>query len=375
MLFEYLFDYSHFTILIIVLTSIFLVSKNSKKPTQMVKRIYEQTLIEYKNYIKNLKSYDNSFTVMSYNILAYNFTNINWYPYCNPEILHPKYRAPRILNEIEQVYPDILCLQECDNDLYNDFYRDNLISLGYQCITKPASNQRIVGNLLAYKTDSFKKESSEILCLNEGLDKLDESFIKHKEAIFVILKHKKTGKKLIAINTHLYWKPEDEYIKYGQISKIIKHCEDNYGKDTPIVFCGDLNSTPNSNVYKYVYREKPSLDVTIKGDLNRNKKFIEMFWETEKHNLKLRSAYDIYNNDKNEFKSVLESFENHPDFTTLTHEHSLVLDYIFYSSEHLSVVDLLKIPTNDTDIRSAKLPNTKYPSDHLKIAVRLSFNN
>lgn len=375
MLVEYLFNTSPINILLIVLTAIFLVSKSSKEPVKNVKKQYEQTLIEYQTLSKNNSNNEESILVMSYNILAYSFTNISWYSYVNPELLHPKYRSPRIINEIEQVKADIVCLQEVDYDLYNDFYKDNLYSLGYQSLIKPATNQRIVGNLIAYKTDVFKKESSEILCLNEGLDKLDESFVKHKDAMFVVLKHKVTGKRLLAINTHLYWKPEDEYIKYGQIAKIIKHIADAYGRDIPVIFCGDLNSTPNSNVFRYIYNEKPSFDSVVKGDSSKNKKFIDMFWETEKHGLDLRSAYDSYKKYNDKFTSVLESGENHPDFTVHTKDDSLMLDYIIYNSNKLKVTDLLKVPTQDPDIKLTKLPNSKYPSDHLKIAARFSFIN
>ena len=83
----------------------------------------------------------------------------------------------------------------------------------------------------------------------------------------------------------------------------------------------------------------------------------------------MRSAYDVY---KGEKKS--EFSDNHPDFSTYTHEFIGLLDYILYSEGSISVTQLLKVPTNDDLIKSHKLPNSKFPSDHLKICARLRLN-
>jgi len=371
MLVEYLFEMSPWTLGLIMLTFVFLVSKSLTKTTKREVVKYEEVPIEYKKY-QNPDSQKKSILVMSYNIMAYNFTKYEWFPHCPPQYLDSKYRAPRIIAEIEALNADILCLQECDHDLFLEFYKVNLEALGYNTIFKIASTTRIVTNVSAYKKNVFSQESWEYLDLNEGLDKLDDCFHKHKEALILNLTHYESGTTIQVVNTHLFWNPEFEFVKYAQIAKILKYLEDTFKGKWPIIFCGDFNSTPNSNVIKYVYKQKPTLSSNQKGDFNKNKKYIEKFYAESMHNLKLRSAYDSYKVD--EFKKTNEYAENHPDFTTYTEEFIGTLDYIFFSEE-LELLEVLKVPTNNLDVKSKKLPNALFPSDHLKIAARFEIQS
>ena len=201
---------------------------------------------------------------------------------------------------------------------------------------------------------------------------MDDCFHKHKEALILNLTHYESGTTIQVVNTHLFWNPEFEFVKYAQIAKILKYLEDTFKGKWPIIFCGDFNSTPNSNVIKYVYKQKPTLSSNQKGDFNKNKKYIEKFYAESMHNLKLRSAYDSYKVD--EFKKTNEYAENHPDFTTYTEEFIGTLDYIFFSEE-LELLEVLKVPTNNLDVKSKKLPNALFPSDHLKIAARFEIQS
>ena len=167
--------------------------------------------------------------------MAYNFTKIQWFSYCSPDFLPPKYRSPRIVSEIEQVNPDIVALQECDHDLFSDYYKPNLEELGYECVYQSVTSNRIVTSIIAFKKNVFIKEKWNHMDLNEDLVILDDSFQKHKEAIMVLLKHKKTGKQVLVANTHLFWNPDFEYVKYGQMGKILNYIEKNFN-NIPIIF-------------------------------------------------------------------------------------------------------------------------------------------
>jgi CCR4-NOT transcription complex subunit 6 len=366
---EYLFEVNPTTFLLIMVVAILITAKFSGKSSKKKKKAFDEHAVEYRKYVKiDEKKKKETILVMSYNIMAYNFTKIEWFPYCSPEYLHPKYRAPRILNEIERVDADIICLQECDHDLFLEYYKVNLEALGYQCEFKLMSTNRIVTNVIAYKKKLFKNEKFEYLDLNEELERIDESFQKHKEAFFLTLKHYATGKNVVIVNTHLFWNPDYEYVKYGQVSKIINFIEKNYGTSARVIFCGDLNSLPGSNVLKYIYNKPPEVNLNIKGDYNKNKKYIEQFWDNKGHQLQLRSAYDISKVSKN--NETEEFVENHPDFTTYTHEFIGNLDYIIYTKNNLEVAELLRVPTSDPEVKSLKIPNYKFPSDHLKIGAR-----
>jgi len=354
------------TLALIMSSIIMLVYKSTLKPVKKVKRQFDHLPLEWKS-LDNREDTGNAITVMSYNIMAYNFTKIEWFPYCSPEFLHPRYRAPRVLSEIEKLNADVLCLQECDHDLFLEYYKVNLEDMGYTTVYKIASTNRIVTNVIAYKKDLFRQENWELLDLNEGLQTLDESFTKHKECLILTLRHISSGKQFVVANTHLFWNPEFEYVKYGQISRIITHLEQKYGK-LPLIFCGDLNSTPVSNVLRYVYKLPPVFSNNQRGDQAKNKQFMEQFHKEKMHKLSVRSAYDVYKG-----SNPKEYSENHLDYTTYTHEFIGNLDYIIYSEHNLAVSQLLKVPCGDEFIKSDKLPNSKFPSDHLKIAARFRF--
>lgn len=370
---EYLFEINPLTFLLIMIGLIVFVSKCTKKTPKYTKE-YDRTMVEYKVYKKvEEQNKKQTILVMSYNIMAYNFTKLEWYPYCHPDYLHPKYRSPRLLNEIEQVNADVLCLQECDHDLFIEYYKPNLEALGYICRFETKATNRVVSICIAYKKKLFKEEGFSHLELNEELEKLDDSFCRHKEAMLVNLKHYATGKNVLIANTHLFWNADFEYVKYGQVCMILKHVQKKYGSDIPLVLGGDFNSTPNSNVIKYIYKKAPEVSNLTRGDFAKNKRFMELLWNEYAHKFDLRSAYDVYKIGNN--SDFSDYAENHPDFSIYTHEFIGTIDYILYKQDALEVVELLKLPTHDHEIKAQKLPNSRYPSDHLKIAARFRFKN
>jgi len=371
---EYLFEINPATLLLIILTILFLIKQRTRNIDSLKSEVkFEETQITYKNYetLPPNEQKQKTILVMSYNVLAYYFTKAEYFPYCPEEYLHVKYRSPRIVNEIEKVNPDVLSLQECDFDLFSEYYLPNLTALGYVCHYKASSSNRIVINVVCYKKSLFTLEEEYKIDLNEELNKKDEAFNKFKDATVINMKHNPSGKRVVIVNTHLYWNPEFEYIKYGQLSKIIKDIEKKYSASVPMILCGDFNSLPNSNVIKYVYGIAPDIDNIKKGEIEKNKKFISELWEEYKHNLDLRSAYDSYKKDK-----IIEKYDyanNHPDFTVYTEEFIGNLDYIIYSTKHFKITQLLDIPINDPNVRTFKSPNKVYPSDHFKIAARFQF--
>jgi len=394
---EYLFEVNPITMLLLGLSTIFVIYLQTKPVTKNKNDMTELEGIEYKYYPVNKEAKDGQesqstgtgFSFLSYNIMAYNFTKASWYPYCDIDFLQARYRSPRILKELKQASPDIICLQECDHDLYHEFYKPNLDKLGYESLISVANPNRIVTIVIAYKRSVFSLVKKDYLDLNEDLDKLDDSFHKHKEAMIALLKHKITGKSVTAVNTHLFWNPEYEYVKYGQISKIFKYIESKYNSSS-IVISGDFNSMPWSNVLRYVYKIKPLVNSNAKGDYYNNKKYMDKFYTESLHNMNIRSAYENYKPaaqgekvGKKEDQTLMseqieevkfnELADNHPDFTNYTEEFNGCLDYILYSADKLELNALMEVP-NNIEIKNLKLPNYRYPSDHLKIAAQFRFS-
>lgn len=373
---EYLFEINPITLLLVMLSLTYLIKQRVLGLNKRLETKYEETQITYKNYaiVTPAEQASNSILVMSYNILASYFTKLEYFPYCPENYLHVKYRAPRIVNEIEKVNPDILCLQECDFDLFSEYYLPNLQELGYNCHYKASSSNKIVINVICYKRRIFGVDEELNIDLNEELVKKDEAFSKFKDAKVLSLNHHASKKKIVVVNTQLYWNPDFEFVKYGQMAKILMDLEKKYSSSVPVIIAGDLNSLPNSNVMKYIYRKSPDMNSINRGDISKNRKLIGELWEEKAHHLELRSAYDSYKLGSLMDQEQAEAANNHhPDFTTYTQEFIGTLDYIFYSTKHFQVSQVLNVPNHDPEIKSAKLPNKVYPSDHLKIAARFNF--
>lgn len=173
----------------------------------------------------------------------------------------------------------------------------------------------------------------------------------------------KTNLPLIVLGTHLYWnslKVDEQIQELTEtqliLEQMLPNLQKNYKTSIPIIFCGDFNSVPTSQVYKFMS-------------------------ETFLSNLKyrMRSSYDIYNS-KDIEKEHGSNFE--PLFTTITHKRCETIDYIWYSEGHFQVSQLLEIP-NEKELREIQvesykglsgIPNSKYGSDHLPIQAILNQN-
>lgn len=374
MILENILDFPPITTLLVCLSLIlfFLLSgKKSKNQKQQFISV-DHIPISYKK-IADAKEESKTVTVLSYNIMAYNFTKLEWFPYVKNEYLYPKYRCPKIVDEISQINADIVCLQECDSDLFNDFYKNFIEKeLGYTTIIKPLTGsfktKRNVVNIICYKPNYFELVNSRIVDLNEDLINIDESFSKHKEALIAEFVQKSSKKKFIVISTQLYWNPDYEYIRFGEIAQILSKVYQLYGKST-LILCGDLKSGPQSNVLKFIYNDIPRVDErNVSADFPKNKKFVDLISKDEKYKNKynLRSAYDCY-------KEGTNYAECHPSFTTYTNEIKSNIDYIIYTSDSLKLLNLLDIPCNNEIVRRDKMPNQIFPSDHFKLSAKFEF--
>ena len=192
-----------------------------------------------------------------------------------------------------------------------------------------------------------------------------------------------------------------------------------------LIISGDMNSLPNSLLLGLIYYEplyniilqnfnktnntttttnKNTLNTNINNNLtflyidllnNRNlfnKHQINLFAVNQKYKdfmletfvnskfiydkFKLKSAYEnytIYHNQNSNFPYSNSSFKNHPAYTNFTHNFKNTIDYIFYSSISFSTNRVLKLPEYLEMTKELFLPNTKYPSDHIKISSRLEY--
>jgi endonuclease/exonuclease/phosphatase (EEP) superfamily protein YafD len=70
-------------------------------------------------------------------------------------------------------------------------------------------------------------------------------------------------------NTHLYWDPQFEKVKYHQICSAVSQLYSFSDPTDSLILAGDLNSLPDSNVVRYVqFNEHPLRELCIREDRN-----------------------------------------------------------------------------------------------------------
>ena len=155
---------------------------------------------------------------------------------------------------------------------------------------------------------------------------------------------------LIVGTTHLYFKPDADYVRLLQTAMILREletikavCESNSNIEFSIVLCGDFNSQPSYGVYEFINNKVIDENhpdwKSIEGEHVENLKI--------EHSVNMKSACGT------------------PKYTTYTMGFKGCLDYIFYQSDTVSVKNVIPFPTEEELSQFEGLPNLVYPSDHL----------
>lgn len=209
-------------------------------------------------------------------------------------------------------------------------------------------------------------------------------------AIVAFLENRLTGSRLIVANVHMNWDPNFKDVKVVQTAIMMEQlakfaelyakwppCTDKelfryanggnsedeemppaivpgpsleYSEATqiPLVVCGDFNSMRNSGVYDLMTRgslppDHPDLMTHKYGDFTK---------EGMSHPFNLKSSYESMGD---------------LSFTNYTPNFSGVIDYIWYSSNGLSVAGLLGDIDKEYMQRVPGFPNYHFPSDHIAL--------
>ncbi|XP_030033113.2 protein angel isoform X1 [Manduca sexta] len=355
------------------------------------------------------------FRVMSYNVLAQCLLEQHrtLYTECEPRNLTWKVRSARIFNEITQLAPDVLCLQEVEASYVNSFYA-KFEEMGYFGVYKRKTGERHDGCAIYFKQSMFFMQ-----------DHISVEFyqprlpILNRDNVGIIVKlipRALPRTPVVIATTHLLYNPKRTDVRLAQIQLFLAEIDRfsyyTNGKDSghyPTILTGDLNSTSNSAVIKllergHVSRINPLRDVSdwkrigvtdncqhLSVYLNRQKgeatdfsdvqifnsdyskdphepdsddldescsEFDAMFnGEVIGHSLQLMSAY---NKCKSDGQREASTFQNY----------WLTVDYIYFSCcSALRLVERLRLPTETECEVLGSLPNDVYGSDHLALAA------
>ena len=378
---------------------------------------------DYIIYSKPKTKKENTFTVLSYNILAQRYIHKL---VKENKFLEKKIRLDNIINEIKQINPEIFCLQEATFDIIESHIKKNF-EKDYELICHENEGSSLM-NVIGIKKERFEILSeSKVIIFNRDLkliNKNDNNYEENEDSenenedyfyhnkiyvkgnrgiINLSIKDKLVKNKIINLFcVHFPWKPIFDYQKariMGLIFDLILR------KKIPnVIIAGDFNSIPNSIVLRMVYYQDWEAEMSqnkenINNNFTHNNKELNLIKETmnkmeKRENFenmikylmklskeiwdkyKIKSAYDDY---RCEVKGQKFGFlRNHPKYTNYTNKFIDTIDYIFYSKS-LNKIKILKIPDIEKEMSYVKekrkifLPNEKHPSDHLKLAVNFEY--
>ena len=210
--------------------------------------------------------------------------------------------------------------------------------------------------------------------LRRSEDVLNRVMIKDNIAVITFLENVVTGARILVANAHLHWDPAYCDVKLIQTALLLEEVDrllsvwlkvhpqsngsptdgDSAGtrSATPVLFCGDFNSLPDSAVFEFL----------SKGHISADHEDIRDFNYSPFSDGGITHKYGI--------KSAYSHIDTMP-FTNFTPTFQGIIDYIWYSTQHLSVTGLLSHVDKDYVAKSVGFPNAHHPSDHIPLVVSM----
>lgn len=112
------------------------------------------------------------FRLVSWNILSDNCIRSGQYLYCPSDVRYMDNRHGRIVSELRSIDPDIVCLQEADEDNFRFRLKPDMEKLGYDGINHPTSDGQGLATFWKLKEFQLIEEKSRVLSdvISEHLD-------------------------------------------------------------------------------------------------------------------------------------------------------------------------------------------------------------
>ncbi|MEZ0229762.1 MAG: endonuclease/exonuclease/phosphatase family protein [Planctomycetota bacterium] len=183
-----------------------------------------------------------AFAVGSQNILADSYIKPEYFPHSAPEHLAPKWRWPALVAHLERLDADVLCLQECEPQVF-DLVKAPLEPGGYAAIYFKKTGNKPDG------CATFHRRAKLVF---RGLERFVYSDGSGHVALLVELEHE--GRVLTVANTHVKWQPPGTPLEgsHGilQTTELLDRIE--RGPCRSWIACGDFNATPESEIIQRI---------------------------------------------------------------------------------------------------------------------------
>ncbi|XP_041111564.1 CCR4-NOT transcription complex subunit 6-like [Polyodon spathula] len=303
------------------------------------------------------------FTIMCFNVLCDKYATRQLYGYCPSWALNWEYRKKGIMEEIVSCDADIISLQEVETEQYYTLFLQALKERGYDGFFCPKSRAKLVSEQERKHVDGcaifFKTEK----CM-KSLHSIEKQL-------------------LLVANAHMHWDPEYSDVKLiqtmmftSELKNIVEKASSS-GKpgspasdpsSIPIVLCADLNSLPDSGVVEYLSNGGVAENHKDFKELRYNECLMNFSCNGKNgtsdsritHSFHLKSAYD---------NSIMP-------YTNYTYDFKGVIDYIFYSKTHMSVLGVLGPLDPQWLIENSitGCPHPHIPSDHFSLLTQLELH-
>ena len=187
----------------------------------------------------------------------------------------------------------------------------------------------------------------------------------------VVLTLRRNNEKVVVGNTHLFYHPQASHIRCLKMLMACRQLEIEHTENMmcPIIFCGDLNSHPNSGVMKLL------LERYLHSSNGSTWKHLCTYeWEDGAAG---EVAHDVEAIDlmfPPSFPNVNSAYEKSPEFTHFIEAFVCTLDYILVT-ENFLLDKSAPTPTIDDVKKYIAMPNEHMPSDHVSLVCDLKWED
>jgi mRNA deadenylase 3'-5' endonuclease subunit Ccr4 len=182
----------------------------------------------------------NTFTAVTYNVLAQSHVHPDRYPLSRPEALDPARRRVLLLDRVAGLDADLLCLQEVEPAVHDDL-RVRLDATHHTAYTRPES--RPDGLAVFARRATFTWHGHDVLRY--------QARRRGSGGAALTVRLGLDGQPLRVACTHLAWQPHStppaEHVGLRQMVELLAH-RDSVAVDDTWLFAGDFNATSQSAV-------------------------------------------------------------------------------------------------------------------------------
>ena len=380
------------------------------------------------------------FRVLTYNILAEPFATSesavkHMFPYCARAFLDSEYRLQLVAEELSAYRADVVCLQECDDKAFSGYLEKVMSSIGYRGFyTNKVSRVRegcalfvregegggvrLLGHL-SVPLGAVIARRAELNKVLEAKPWAREILVTHLGTVAQLALVQVQSKLVVVANTHLFYHPDAPYVRLlqtdticmvgrafvravkswatsGQCSPFVFHLDEweswlqqpeplASAVEVAFIFCGDLNSTPETAVCEYLEKGSIASDHEVWDSLDSFRWGTRLGEEEEGAGGAARVAAAEGETPAKLAAEDLPALTNphgplissagYPPFTNYTGGFKDLLDFIYIEPSRFQVAEVASFPAEDVLRKDTALPSAVFPSDHLAVVVDLRFYN